>query len=602
MKQFFKLLSLTLVIIFSISIVSFARDVSYEESLAMELKELGVFRGVSDTEFDLERAPTRVEALVMLIRILGVEDKVSEGVWRHPFTDVPKWADKYVGYAYSNGLTNGQSLTLFGNGDASATMYLTFVLRSLGYSDENNADFSWKDPYTLSSQIGILNDRVNTTDFLRADVVVVSYNALTSYMNGTDKTLSSKLIEAGVFSEGNFKRIYSGGKQKQTASDIDGSSYNAEQIYKMCSSSVFYIELYNVNDEAYGSGSGFFINDEGVAITNYHVIDGAYSACVQTVDGNVYDITGVYNYSQEQDWAVIQVDCLGNDYLKFGDASTIVGGTSIFTIGSPKGLQNTISEGLISNVSRWDGYTELIQISAPISNGSSGGALINKYGEVIGITSSILVEGQNLNFCIPVHIVDISTDTQLLMLKEVYTMHYGTVAPSQNKIVNFGPAYFYLKHIVEEESNYTFDDGVDAFNLSVETEEAFCDVYLFYNEKFDSLNIELWYLTDELCIEYVMDVESKLNESSFIMLAAYDYENKEIARGFAYVDISDFNSKYLPRFYDYEGDYDIKLECEGLATILHGLCLEFINEIFVTMYENGSNDLYTVYDLGYVNY
>ncbi len=108
-----------------------------EEELAKDLKALGIFKGVSETDFALDRAPTRTEALVMLIRVLGREsDALSKG-GRHPFLDVPQWADKYVGYAYENNLTNGVSATKFGsNSIASASMYLTFVLRALGYSDK----------------------------------------------------------------------------------------------------------------------------------------------------------------------------------------------------------------------------------------------------------------------------------------------------------------------------------------------------------------------------------------------------------------------------------------------------------------------------------
>ncbi|MBQ3378271.1 MAG: S-layer homology domain-containing protein [Clostridia bacterium] len=91
-----------------------ARDTSFEAGLAVSLKSLGLFRGVSDSDFDLERAPTRTEALVMLIRTLGRESEALDCTYSHPFTDVPSWADRYVAYGYENGLTNGISSTRFG--------------------------------------------------------------------------------------------------------------------------------------------------------------------------------------------------------------------------------------------------------------------------------------------------------------------------------------------------------------------------------------------------------------------------------------------------------------------------------------------------------
>ena len=184
------------------------RDISFEEDLAGRLKGLGLFRGVSDTDFDLERAPTRLEALVMLIRTLGKEQEALNGSWEHPFADVPKWADRYVGYAYVHSLTNGVSSTEFGLGDATAAVYLTFVLRALGYSDTNGCDFSWNDPYSLAYQVGILPDRVDIRNFWRADVVVVSYAALDVNLKGSSQTLGQKLIAADAFTKAQFDQYY----------------------------------------------------------------------------------------------------------------------------------------------------------------------------------------------------------------------------------------------------------------------------------------------------------------------------------------------------------------------------------------------------------
>lgn len=189
-------------------IATFARDTSLEETLAYELKSFGLFKGVSETDFDLEREPTRVEALVILIRVLGKEQEALRKEWYHPFVDVPMWADNYVGYAYESGLTYGVSETEFGSGNASAATFLTFVLRALGYSDADEADFSWRDPYTLSKTVGILPECVNTDEFWRSDVVSVSYAALGTCLKNSDITLAEKLIAADVFTEEQFYSIY----------------------------------------------------------------------------------------------------------------------------------------------------------------------------------------------------------------------------------------------------------------------------------------------------------------------------------------------------------------------------------------------------------
>ena len=212
MKQKFICLFLSFVLCFGVLAVSSsaagARDTCREEALAADLKSLGLFKGVSDTDFDLNRAPSRIEALVMLIRVLGEENDAVSGVWTHPFTDVPQWADRYIGYAYQAGLTNGVSATQFGVGEATAATYLTFMLRALGYSDAENADFSWADPFTLAGRVGILPGCVDTKSFLRADVVTVSCAALSAKLKDASQTLADKLISAGVFSQTSYDALY----------------------------------------------------------------------------------------------------------------------------------------------------------------------------------------------------------------------------------------------------------------------------------------------------------------------------------------------------------------------------------------------------------
>ena len=194
--------------IFATTAFAAARDTSAEEVMAADLKELGLFQGVSDTDFALDRAPSRTEALVMLIRVLGKEADALNGNWYHPFTDVAPWSDKYIGYAYQHDLTRGISATSFGTGSANAAMYVTFVLRALGYSDTNDEDFTWSDPFSLANDIGILPRRVDLRTFLRADVVTVSYAALPVCLKNTELTLAEKLIADEVFTEEQYTAVY----------------------------------------------------------------------------------------------------------------------------------------------------------------------------------------------------------------------------------------------------------------------------------------------------------------------------------------------------------------------------------------------------------
>ena len=183
-------------------------SVQSEKAMADDLKTLGLFRGASDTDYALDRAPTRTEAVVMLLRILGREEEILSSDFSHPFTDVPEWADPYIGYAYTTGLSQGVSETEFGTGNAGAAMYLTLVLRSLGYSDAGGADFTWDNPHTLSEELGILPERVDTENFLRGDVVTISHAALSAKFNGSEESLSDRLIADGLFTRETYNDIY----------------------------------------------------------------------------------------------------------------------------------------------------------------------------------------------------------------------------------------------------------------------------------------------------------------------------------------------------------------------------------------------------------
>ncbi len=396
-------LCFAMVLSLSVPALAASSSLSFEEELAQDLKALGLFKGVSETDFALGRAPTRIESLVMLVRVLGKENEALSKGGKHPFLDVPQWADKYVGYAYQNKLTNGISATKFGSTDiASAAMYLTFVLRALGYSDANGADFTWDNPYTLAREVGVLYGNPDTIKFLRADVVLVSYAALEVCTKGTTQTLAEKLIASGAFTAMQYKEnynLYAFEKQSNSA------ELNAEQIYAKCSPAVFFVEVYDRSGRPLGTGSGFFINSDGTAVTNYHVIKGAASASIKLSSGNkVYKVEGVYDYNIKNDWAIIKVDGKDFPYLEI-DESEVVGGATVYAIGSPLGLDNTISQGLISNTNRVLDNVRFIQTSAATSSGSSGGALINKSGKVIGITSAGFPGGENLNLVLPISVI-----------------------------------------------------------------------------------------------------------------------------------------------------------------------------------------------------
>ena len=185
-----------------------------EETAARQLYELGLFKGVGtggsgNPDFDLDRAPSRVEAVTMLVRALGAGSAAEAMEKSHPFTDVPAWADGYVSYAYKEGLTKGVSGTAFGS-DSTATcgMYLTFMLRALGYAEGGEGDFTYDNPYDLAEQAGLLPGGVDRESFTRGDVAEVTAAALLARQKGEETTLADSLIAAGVFTAEAFAEAF----------------------------------------------------------------------------------------------------------------------------------------------------------------------------------------------------------------------------------------------------------------------------------------------------------------------------------------------------------------------------------------------------------
>ncbi len=152
-------------------------------------------------------------------------------------------------------------------------------------------------------------------------------------------------------------------------------------------------------------GTGFVVRADGWIATNLHVIVGGAHVKVTLRDlrgDRELDAIEVIAASMEHDLAVVRVEAHGLPVLALGDSDAVRPGDSVVAIGNPFGLEDTVSNGLVSARRRIDADLEVLQISAPIAPGSSGGPLFNERGEVIGVATAVLQQGQNLNFGMPV--------------------------------------------------------------------------------------------------------------------------------------------------------------------------------------------------------
>ena len=252
MKRF---LSFILALTLAVSLVPSAFAASDEAlQAANTLHTLGLFNGTGtdangNPVYDLDRAPTREEAITMLVRLLGREEEAKSDDWRMPFTDVSNWAKPYVGYAYTYDLTSGTSETTFGGKQkVSATQYLTFVLRALHYED--GTDFQWNRAWKLSDEIGLTSAQYTSdSSITRGDVATISLKAL-SVLNKYDTTLLDELLDYWPLTSEKIKTSGINVSPNFNYEDTKRIDYikDGEKYYRLCDGTLYTYDFYDFDD------------------------------------------------------------------------------------------------------------------------------------------------------------------------------------------------------------------------------------------------------------------------------------------------------------------------------------------------------------------
>lgn len=200
-----RIISILLVLLLLGSVMPMAAAAEDEaQQAAEELYALGLFKGTGTNAdgtpiFDLDKTPSRNQAIIMLVRLLGKEEEALAGTWEIPFTDVSDSMKPYIGYAYAKGLTNGTTATTYsGTAPIKANQYVAFVLRALGYV--SGADFTVSDACVFSDEIGLTRGQYSAkTPFTRGDIAIISNTALATCLKRTDDPLLEQLLfEGGV--------------------------------------------------------------------------------------------------------------------------------------------------------------------------------------------------------------------------------------------------------------------------------------------------------------------------------------------------------------------------------------------------------------------
>jgi len=169
-----------------------------QKNTADALNHLSLFLGTNQG-YELDGSLTRAQGITLLVRLLGAEKTAEKAEYTAPFTDVPDWAKPHVNYAYANGITNGVSATSFApNRPMTDAMFLTLVLRAMGYTEES-FQYTWDAPHKTAQLVGLTDTAAADAAFTRGDAVIVFWKALNSTLAYSSKTMARKLMDQGVF-------------------------------------------------------------------------------------------------------------------------------------------------------------------------------------------------------------------------------------------------------------------------------------------------------------------------------------------------------------------------------------------------------------------
>ena len=176
-------------------------------------------------------------------------------------------------------------------------------------------------------------------------------------------------------------------------------SKGVKSVIEKTENATFIIYTFDEHGSPAGCGSGFFIDKEGTGITNYHVLDKSMKAVIKMKDGREYEIDKVL--ASDKKWDIVKFSILNKDNAKFSyldfSSDDVEQGDKVYNLGAPMGLDQTFADGLVSSI-RSDSHGKIIQVSVPISQGSSGSPIMNEAGEVVAVATFKQARGENLNF------------------------------------------------------------------------------------------------------------------------------------------------------------------------------------------------------------
>lgn len=314
--------------------------------------------------------------------------------------------------------------------------------------------------------------------------------------------------------------------------NYSAQTYSASDLYNLAIKFVGEIVVYDKNGVELGLGTGFVYSPDGKIITNYHVIDGAYSAKI-TIGNKTYPMSQILAYDKNIDLAILQISALGLDYANICK-NEVQTGETVYAIGSSRGLTNTYSQGIITQANRVVDGVVHVQHDASITNGNSGGPLLNVYGEVIGINTWGIADSQNLNFAVFTSELDNLVYGAPITLSELYELN--------NSPYNILLDWLTVNCNASTTSEISFDNETDSTRYS-----------LSYSIGGDYIYISVLYQFDDGADLFLL-IDFSHDPSQYVYYATYSYNgNRNTTLG--RINASTFTVNTSLTYTSYEGTY-----------------------------------------------
>ncbi len=350
-------------------------------------------------------------------------------------------------------------------------------------------------------------------------------------------------------------------------------------LYEQALSYVGEIVTYDKWGEELALATGFVYSDDGKIITNYHVIEGAYSAKI-IIDGQSYKITNVLAYDKDIDLAVLKINATFDNYATVCSQPISVGST-VYAFGSSRGLTDTFSQGVVTHYNRVLDGVNYLQHDASITHGNSGGPLFNEYGEVVGINTWGISDSQNLNFAVfTSELGNLIYDTPLTM-EEFFRANYDPHTLLKEWIIN----------------NYNNSgEGWIAFDYHASSSQTIMSIAYLYDIDLVAIGTHI-VLSNGAIITTQLGLPQDPTKCRY--LATYtdknvSYKNNETS---GYINAHTFTSSSSLTCTSYEGTYYIKSKM--LATYQESITLSisWLKQLLIT-YNIGP----TIKDLGFTSF